>query len=104
MLIGLFWPLWICRSATLTSNAVSSIDNMIYNSNWINFPIHLQKFGILIVQKTRKPKFFHGFKIVPYLLIMTIFTNRDFWFVDHQNCRFLLFNVPKSIDEGENDE
>lgn len=65
MSAGLFWPFLICSLATSTTESVSSISDMIYDSQWIDYPLELRKLILLMIMRAKKPMYFHGLKIVP---------------------------------------
>lgn len=56
------------------------ISDSLYNANWQNLPVELQKYIIIIMINAQKPKFYHGFGMV-YLnletfckMIQTVYT------------------------------
>lgn len=36
----------------------------LYESNWPDLPIHLQKYFILMIENTQRPIFYHGFNMI----------------------------------------
>lgn len=67
---GLFWPFLFCYFANLTTDHVSAISNAVYDLNWFDYPVKIQKYFILIFVRSQKPIEFTGLKIIPCSLGM----------------------------------
>lgn len=48
----------------LATESFNKISGCVYEFNWHELPIDLQKYFILMIQNTQRPYFYHGFKIV----------------------------------------
>lgn len=64
MLCALFWPIFLCHFATHTTDRVSSIGDVVYSSNWFEYPAELQKYTILTISRSQQPIYFTGLGLV----------------------------------------
>lgn len=64
LLCSLFWPILLCYFATHTTDRVASIGDMVFNSNWTEYPTKLQKYTILTIARSQKLIFFTGMGLV----------------------------------------
>lgn len=64
LICSLCWPFLCCYFATHTSDRINSISQMVYNSNWHNYPLKLQKYIVLVIARSQKRSLFTGFNLV----------------------------------------
>lgn len=58
---SLAWPFPFCYFASKTTERVMSIGDVIYNSNWYEFPRGIAKYPILIMAHAQNPIRFTGY-------------------------------------------
>lgn len=58
---NLFLFCYFGKSAT---DSFHNISNILFESNWPDIPVHLQRYFILLILNTNKPPKYHGFGIV----------------------------------------
>lgn len=63
ILCGLFWPAFISHYASHATDRISSIGDLVYNSNWIEYPPQLRKYAILIIARSQEPVYFWGLNL-----------------------------------------
>lgn len=67
-----------CYTADRTTTALAAVDNMAYETQWFNYPVHLRSYLVLIIRRAQKPVIFHGLKLYPCNLVTfaTVSTNQ----------------------------
>lgn len=53
-----------CFFGKIATDSYQKLSVSLYQSDWINSPIELQKYMILIMQNSQQPHIYHGFRIV----------------------------------------
>lgn len=61
---SLIWPYIFCYFASLTTDRVSAIGNIAYDVNWFDFPPKLQKYLILIINRSQEQVQFTGLNLI----------------------------------------
>lgn len=61
---SLMWPYLFCDYATFATHGIASIKNIIYESNWYDYPPQLRKAIILIIAHSQQPFNFVGFNLI----------------------------------------
>lgn len=61
---GLIWPFLLCHHGTFATERIRSIDSIVYNANWRNYPPELQKYFILIIAQSQSNINFNGFNLL----------------------------------------
>lgn len=81
-----------CYYGKLATDSFEKMADSLYMSNWMRFPIHLQKHLILIIQNSRRPIEYQGFfavftvnletftKVILKWIYSTIFLKPFLWF------------------------
>lgn len=67
--IVFFWPYFYCHFATMASDRMSNIGNVVYDSNWYEFPLELQKNCILIMVQAQQNVYITGFELIRCTLL-----------------------------------
>lgn len=65
---SLMWPYLYCYYATFACDRVASIGDTVYNSNWYNQSVEMQRRNILIIAYSQQPVHFTGFNLFPCTL------------------------------------
>lgn len=86
-------PFSYCYFGKMTTDAYASMPDRLFESNWQQLSINLQKYVILMIGNMHKPLFYHGYGI----LILNLETFRD---VRAMKNKILLFKY--LIDPNEN--
>lgn len=58
------WPYLCCRYASFTVDRISSLGDVVYNSNWYEYPIELRKNFVLIISRSQTPIEFTGLGLI----------------------------------------
>lgn len=61
---GLLWPYLFCYFANLTTDRVLAIGDDVYNLNWLEYPVQMQKCLILIIARSHEPIQFTGLQMI----------------------------------------
>lgn len=72
------WPFTFCYCAHFTTNRISFIQNTIYNLDWHDFPIELQKQLVLIMAEAQTPLYFSGFGLIRCTLFSFLMVSATF--------------------------
>lgn len=64
LLASLLWPFILCYFSTFTTNRLTSLGFIAYDSNWHEYPPKLRNHMILIIKRSQKPALFSGFRII----------------------------------------
>lgn len=72
---SLSWTAFYCYYADFATDQVSEIGNgdTVYNSNWYEYPIGLQKYMILMIARSQEPVHFTGFNM--FYCSLELFSN-----------------------------
>lgn len=62
---ALIWLTSFCYFANTVTDRIASIGDIAYDSNWIDYPLNLQKFITVIVTRSQRPVYFSGLNLVP---------------------------------------
>lgn len=65
---GMMWPYLFCHFANLTTDRVLAIGNVIYDLNWIDYPVNMRKYIILLIARSQQPIIFSGLYLFPCTL------------------------------------
>lgn len=68
---NILWIYFHCLLGKMVTDRYDEWSNHLYNSQWYELPIGLQKYVILLLTNMQKPFYFHGFKI--YVLNLETF-------------------------------
>lgn len=60
----MMWTFFLCYYGTLATEHVRSVDNMVYNADWLDYPVVLRKYIILIIAQSRSTGYFDGFGLI----------------------------------------
>lgn len=63
-IIGVFNIFCYCFFGKSTTENFDRIANCLFQSNWIELPVKLQKYFVIIIGNAHKPFFYHGLGIV----------------------------------------
>lgn len=63
-IVNLFWNFLLCHTGTASSDVIASISDIIYNGNWLKYPLDYQKHVLLMLLRSQRPVYFMGFKMV----------------------------------------
>lgn len=93
------WPYLFCYFANFALDRMANIRHSVYNLNWLDFPIDLQKYCIVIIAQSQRNVWFHGLKLIAcslpnfgkvYLkIIIDRSTHSAFWCSPLCGCRSL---------------
>lgn len=61
---SLAWPFLFCYFATFATGRISSIGNVVYSSNWYNFPPNTRKYVTLVIARSQQPLYFSGLGLI----------------------------------------
>lgn len=61
---SLMWPYFFCHVATVVTEQITSIGDIVYESNWFDYPAELRKYNIYIIIRSQEPILFTGLKII----------------------------------------
>lgn len=61
---ALIWPTFFCFYANDTTDNIASIADVVYGSNWYEWPNELSKYTQLIISRSQVPVYFVGFGLV----------------------------------------
>lgn len=61
---SLMWPYFFCHVATVVTEQITSIGDIVYESNWFDYPAELRKYNIYIIIRSQKPIHFTGLKMI----------------------------------------
>lgn len=78
---GIIWPYLFCYFATRTTKRVLSIGDSVYDMNWYEFPVTLQKYITLIIARSQKEVHFTGFTMVRCTLAVFGQVRSYHWFI-----------------------
>lgn len=65
---GVIWTYILSYSATFASFAIAGIGNIVYNSNWYDYPLSVRKYVILLIARSQREVQFTGLKLFPCTL------------------------------------
>lgn len=77
MLSGISNLFIYCFFGKLATESFNQMANSLFQSDWFNLPIELQKYYIIIIGNAQQSLFYHGFKIV--FLDLETFTKVGFF-------------------------
>lgn len=63
--VSVFWSLFLCFGATITSERVRGVGDLLYNCDWITYPGSINKSIIFIMTQSQNEIYFRGLKVVP---------------------------------------
>lgn len=61
---GLIWPFLLCHYGTFATERIRSIDLTVYNANWLDYPLDLRKYIILVITQSQSKINFNGFSLI----------------------------------------
>lgn len=61
---GLCWSFVLCYSASLSSDVVASVGDIVYDGNWSKYPLVYRKYILLMILRSETAAHFTGFKLV----------------------------------------
>lgn len=61
---SLIWPYLFSHYATFATERISHLGDAVYNTDWFDFPIDLQKCFVLIMAKSQEDVHFTGLNLV----------------------------------------
>lgn len=64
MLCSFMWPFGLCYAATMLNTASSSTTDILYGSNWYEFPQQLRSYVPMMLARSQTKIIFTGFGIV----------------------------------------
>lgn len=64
-----FWPYFYCHFATMASENMSNIGDLIYTLNWYEFPLDIQKDFMLIMRQSQNNVYLTGFDLIGCTLL-----------------------------------
>lgn len=64
LISGLIIPFLLCHFGTFAIERIRSIDLIAYNTNWLDYPLDLRKYIILMNGQTRSQIRFNGFNLI----------------------------------------
>lgn len=64
VLCGLIWPSLYCYYATSTVDRVSSVGESVYDLNWFEYPLEMQKIVALMIARSQKSGQFSGLNLI----------------------------------------
>lgn len=67
---SLSWTVFLCYFANFATDQVTAIGNTLYNSNWFEYTIDVQKYVILMIARSQEAIHFTGFNLFPCTLEM----------------------------------
>lgn len=62
---GMMWPYLFCHFANLTTDRVLANRNVVYDLNWIDYPVRMRKYIILLIARSQQPIIFSGLFLFP---------------------------------------
>lgn len=60
----LVWPFIFCHFATMAVTRITSNGDIVYASNWYEYPLEFRKNIISIIARSQEPIQFTGFKLI----------------------------------------
>lgn len=60
VLCGLSWAAFFCHFADSVTARIASIGHILYNLNWLDYPLDIQKSIICIILRSQEPAYFTG--------------------------------------------
>lgn len=85
MASSLIWPYFFSYFASSTTHRMALIGDIIFDSNWFDFPPELQKYMILIIARSQYPSQFTGLGLY------------DCTLAELGNVRYLLFMLEPDL-------
>lgn len=86
----LVWLALFCYHANFASDRVACIGYNIYDWNWFEYPVELQKYTILVIAQSQEPVYFVGFNLIrctmEVLGKVSIFSNQQLLLLGSQSC------------------
>lgn len=66
---ALFWSsffilLLYCVFGKVASSSYENISIYLYEANWVELPLELQKYFVVLIANAQRPLFYHGFGVV----------------------------------------
>lgn len=61
---ALFWPAFYSYYASHTTDRIASIGNLVYESNWPEYPPELRKYAVLTIFRSQQPTNFTGLGVI----------------------------------------
>lgn len=61
---SLMWPFMVCYFATYVTDRISSIGQIVYNSNWEDLTPKMRTNLLLVIVRSQKPMYFTGFDLI----------------------------------------
>lgn len=61
---SLIWPYLFCYFASYTTDRISSIGNIAYDANWLEYPPKVQKYFILIILRSQERVHLTGLNLI----------------------------------------
>lgn len=65
-----------CYFGKMATESFAEMANLVYEANWIDLPIELQKFALIAIINMQKPLVYHGFSVA--ILNLETFTKVSF--------------------------
>lgn len=93
----MFWPAFICAFASYATDQIISTADVVYNSNWREYPLDLQKYFILIIARAQHPFFFNGLTLVHCTLEVFGKVGIDFYYLNFEVYIFTSFSFKDEI-------
>lgn len=60
----LFWSFLLCYTATISSDVIGNIGDIVYNGNWPKYPLDYRKYVLFMILRSQRPLYFMGFKMI----------------------------------------
>lgn len=61
---ALMWCLLYCYFGNMASDRLSSIGNVVFATDWYNYPVNWQQIIVLITLRSRVPVYFKGLNVI----------------------------------------
>lgn len=86
-----------CHFGSVITESFSKCGDLVYESHWLELPINLQRFSIMMIQNSHLELAFKGFDMVE--LNLESFTNVRIHFIQFHNIILMmsLFQVTKTV-------
>lgn len=64
ILVSSMIPFCYCYFGQIATESFEKMSNCLYDINWYDLPLDLQKYFIIMIANTQKPVYYHGFGMV----------------------------------------
>lgn len=79
-------PFIYCYFGKLATDCFAQMSNDLFEANWVELPVSVQKYFVIMIENAQRPLHYHGFRMV-YLNLET-FAKVSTFLIEANNIRF----------------